>query len=161
LNVVCDASTLIALARLGQLDILGRVGARVMIPRAVYDEVVAKGVGKPGADEIRDAPWIETHEVADRDVVARFRAILDTGESEAIALAQEIEADVIILDDEKARNTARVEGLRVVGLLAFLILAQERGIISHVMPLLDTLMRQGFFIGDDLYHHILRQADEL
>jgi predicted nucleic acid-binding protein len=42
-----------------------------------------------------------------------------------------------------------------------LILAQERGIISHVRPLLDTLRRQGFFIGDDLYHHILRQADEL
>jgi uncharacterized protein len=161
LNVVCDASTLIALARIGQLDILGRVGARVMIPRVVYDEVVVKGVGKPGADEIRDAPWIETHEVADRDVVARFRAVLHAGESEAIALAQEIEADVIILDDEQARNTASAEGLRVVGLLAFLILAKERGIISHVKPLLDALRRQGFFIGDDLYQHILRQTDEL
>jgi len=161
LNVVCDASTLIALARIGQLDILGRVGARAMIPRVVYDEVVVKGVGKPGADEIRDAPWIETHEVADRDVVARFRAVLHAGESEAIALAQEIEADVIILDDEQARNTASAEGLRVVGLLAFLILAKERGIISHVKPLLDALRRQGFFIGDDLYQHILRQTDEL
>jgi uncharacterized protein len=161
LNVVCDASTLIALARIGQLDILGRVGARVMIPRVVYDEVVVKGVGKPGADEIRDAPWIETHEVADRNVVAKFRAILDTGESEAIALAQEVEADWIMLDDEEARNTARAEGLRVVGLLAFLILAKERGMISHVRPLLDALRRQGFFIGDDLYQHILRQTDEL
>jgi uncharacterized protein len=160
LNVVCDASTLIALARIGQLDILGRVGARVMIPRAVYDEVVVQGVGKPGADEIRDAPWIETHEVANRDVVARFRAVLHAGESEAIALAQEIEADVIILDDEQARNTARAEGLKVVGLLAFLILAKEREIISHVRPLLDALRHQGFFIGDELYHHILRQADE-
>jgi predicted nucleic acid-binding protein len=161
LNVVCDASTLIALARIGQLDILGCAGAQVMIPRAVYDEVVVKGVGKPGADEIRDAPWIETHEVADRNVVARFRVILDAGESEAIALAQEVEADVIILDDEAARNTARAAGLRVVGLLAFLILAKEREIISHVRPLLDALNRQGFFIGDELYHHILRQADEL
>jgi len=65
LNVVCDASTHIALARIGQLDILGRVGARVMISMAVYDEVVVKGVGKPGADEVRDAPWIETHAVAE------------------------------------------------------------------------------------------------
>jgi predicted nucleic acid-binding protein len=161
LNVVCDASTLIALARIGQVDILGRVAARVMIPRAVYDEVVVKGVGKPGADEIRNAPWIETHEVADRGVVARFRVTLDAGESEAIALAQEVEADLLILDDEEARNTARAEGLRVVGLLAFLILAKEREIISHVRPLLDALNRQGFFIGDDLYHQILRQAGEL
>ena len=63
--------------------------------------------------------------------------------------------------DEQARNTARAEGLKVVGLLAFLILAKEPGIISHVKPLLDALRRQGFFIGDELYHHILRQADEL
>ncbi len=132
-----------------------------MIPRGVYEEVVVKGVGKPGADEIRDASWIETHEVADRDVVARFCAILHAGESEAIALAKEIEADLIILDDEEARNTARAEGLRVVGLLAFLILAKDRGMISHVRPLLDALRRQGFFIGDDLYHHILRQTGEL
>ncbi len=65
MNGGCDASTLIALARIGQLDILTRVGARVMIPRGVYEEVVVKGVGKPGADEMRDAPWIETHEVAE------------------------------------------------------------------------------------------------
>jgi predicted nucleic acid-binding protein len=161
LNVVCDASTLIALARIGQLDILGRVGARVMVPMAVYDEVVVKGVGKSGADELRDAPWIETHEVADRDIVARLRVILDAGESEAIALAQETKADLLIRDDEAARNTARAEGLRVVGLLAFLILAKERGMISHIKPLLEALKRQSFFIGDDLYHHILRQAGEV
>jgi predicted nucleic acid-binding protein len=132
-----------------------------MIPRAVYEEVVVKGAGKPGAEEIQAAAWLETREVADRDVVARFRVILDAGESEAIALAKEIDADLIILDDAEARNTALAEGLRIVGLLAFLILAQEREMLSHVRPLLDALRRQGFFIGDDLYHHILRQADEL
>ena len=159
--MVCDASTLIALARIGQLDILWQAGAQVVIPTAVYEEVVVKGASKPGSDEIRQASWVETRDVADRDVVARFRAILDAGESEAIALAKEVEADLIILDDEEARNTALAEGLRVVGLLAFLILAKERGIISHVRPLLDALRHQGFFIGDDLYHHILRQAGEL
>jgi predicted nucleic acid-binding protein len=132
-----------------------------MVPIAVYDEVVVKGVGKPGADELRDAPWIETHEVADRDIVARLRVIRDTGESEAITLAREVEADLLILDDEAARNTARAEGLKVVGLLAFLILAKERGMISHIKPLLEALKRQSFFIGDDLYHHILRQAGEV
>ena len=67
---MCDAGALIALARIGQLDILGRVGARVIIPRVVYEEVVVKGAGKPGADEIRDAPWIETREVAETYDVA-------------------------------------------------------------------------------------------
>jgi hypothetical protein len=86
LNVVCDASTLIALARIGQLGVLAQIGARVVIPVAVYEEVVVKGVGKPGADEVREASWIETREVSARAVVAGFRMALDTGESEAIAL---------------------------------------------------------------------------
>ena len=63
---------------------------------AVYDEVVVKGAGKPGSDEVWQASWIETREVANRNVAAQFRTILGTGESEAIALAKESEADLII-----------------------------------------------------------------
>jgi predicted nucleic acid-binding protein len=160
LNVVCDASTLIALARIGQLDILVKIEAQVVIPMAVYEEVVVKGAGKPGSDEIRQASWIETREVSDRDVVAQFRTVLGAGESEVIALAKESDADLIILDDEDARDAALSEGLNVVGLLAFLVLAKEEEIIDQVRPLLDALRRQGFFISDDLYHHILRKSDE-
>jgi predicted nucleic acid-binding protein len=160
LIVVCDASTLIALARIGQLDILVQIEAQVVIPMAVYEEVVIKGAGKPGSDEIRQATWIETYAVSDRDIVAQFRAVLGTGESEAIALAKELAADLIILDDEDARNTAVAEGLKVVGLLAFLVLAKEEGIIHQIRPLLDALRQQGFFISDDLYYDILRRADE-
>jgi predicted nucleic acid-binding protein len=160
LNVVCDASTLIALARIGQLDILRQVGAQVVIPTAVYEEVMVKGAGKPGSDEMRQASWVDTHEVSGREVVAQFHTVLGAGESEAIALAKEIDADLIILDDEDARETAIAEGLNVVGLLAFLVLTKEEGIIHQVRPLLDALRHQGFFISDDLYHHILQKADE-
>jgi predicted nucleic acid-binding protein len=157
---VCDASTLIALARIGQLDILAQVGEQVVIPVAVYDEVVVKGAGKPGSDEVQQALWIETRDVADRNVVAQFRTVLGAGESEAIALAKESAAELIILDDQDARETAITEGLNVVGLLAFLVLAKEEGIIHQVRPLLDALRQQGFFISDDLYQHILQKADE-
>ena len=129
LNVVCDASTLIALARIGHLDILRQVGVQVVIPTAVYEEMVVKGEGKPGSDEIRQASWVDTRGVADRNVVAKFRTVLGADESEVIALAKESEADLIILDDEDARETAIAEGLNVVGLLAFLVLAKEGGII--------------------------------
>jgi uncharacterized protein len=156
LNVVCDTSTLIALARIGQLDILRQVRAQVVIPRAVYEEVVVKGAGKSGADEVRKASWIETLKVSDRDIVAQFRTVLGAGESEVIALVKESDADLIILDDQDARETAIAEGLNVVGLLAFLILAKEEGIIHQVRPLLDALRRQGFFISDALYHHLAK-----
>jgi predicted nucleic acid-binding protein len=161
LKVVCDASTLIALAQIGQLEILARTDARVMIPREVYEEVVVRGVGKPGATEVREASWIETSEVTDHSMVARFRAVLHAGESEAIVLAKEIDADLIILDDGEARDTARSEGLSVVGLLAFLVMAKERRTIEQVRLLLDALKQQGFFMSDELYHHILQRAGEL
>ena len=157
--MVCDASTLIALARIGQLEILERTGAQVVIPRAVYEEVVIQGGGKPGATEVSEAAWIETREVTDRSIVARLRMVLGAGESEA--LAQEVDADLLILDDEEARDTALVEGLSVVGLLAFLVRAKAWGIVREVWPLLDALKRQGFFISDELYQHVLRMAGEL
>jgi predicted nucleic acid-binding protein len=145
LKVVCDASTLIALARIGQLDILRQAGAQVVIPTAVYEEVVVKGASKPGADEIRQASWVETREVSDRDVVAQFRTVLGAGESEVIALAKEHGADLILLDDQDARGTAIAEGLNVVGLLAFLVLAKEEG--RHwwriVWKALNSLVRHG------------------
>jgi predicted nucleic acid-binding protein len=87
--------------------------------------------------------------------------VLDAGESEAIALAQEVDADLLILDDAEARNAALLEGLSVVGLLAFLVRAKAWGIVREVRLLLDALKRQGFFISDELYQHVLRMAGEL
>jgi uncharacterized protein len=161
LKVVCDASTLIALARIGQFETLERTGAQVVIPRAVYKEVVVQGEGKPGATEVSAAAWIETREVTDHSIVARFRIVLDAGESGAIALAQEVDAALIILDDEEARDAALSEGLSVVGLPAFLVRAKAWGIVREVRPLLDALKHQGFFISDELYQHVLRLAGEL
>ena len=159
--MVCDASTLIALARIGQFETLERTGAQVVIPRAVYKEVVVQGEGKPGATEVSAAAWIETREVTDHSIVARFRIVLDAGESGAIALAQEVDAALIILDDEEARDAALSEGLSVVGLPAFLVRAKAWGIVREVRPLLDALKHQGFFISDELYQHVLRLAGEL
>ena len=161
MKVVCDASTLIALARIGQFETLERTGAQVVIPRAVYKEVVVQGEGKPGATEVSAAAWIETREVTDHSIVARFRIVLDAGESGAIALAQEVDAALIILDDEEARDAALSEGLSVVGLPAFLVRAKAWGIVREVRPLLDALKHQGFFISDELYQHVLRLAGEL
>jgi uncharacterized protein len=161
LKVVCDASTLIALARIGQFETLERTGAQVVIPRAVYKEVVVQGEGKPGATEVSAAAWIETREVTDHSIVARFRIVLDAGESGAIALAQEVDAALIILDDEEARDAALSEGLSVVGLPAFLVRAKAWGIVREVRPLLDALKHQGFFISNELYQHVLRLAGEL
>jgi predicted nucleic acid-binding protein len=119
--VVCNSSTLIALARIGHLDILEKEVKSLLIPSAVYEEVVIKGLEKPGAVEVREAKWIEKKDVYDRELVMIFNTMLDLGESEAIVLAKEVKADLLIIDDEEARKKAILEGLNVIGQLAFLI----------------------------------------
>lgn len=65
-----------------------------------------------------------------------------------------------MLDDSTARRLAEQEGCRVVGLLGLLVAAKQRGLLSAVKPLLDAMRNSGFFVGDELYATILRQADE-
>ena len=60
-----------------------------------------------------------------------------------------------------SRGSSLGEGLSVVGLLAFLVRAKAWGIVREARPLLDALKRQGFFISDELYQHVLRMAGEL
>lgn len=160
MNTVCDSSTLIALAKIGHLKILKKIVKNLIIPPSVYEEVVIKGAGKSGSAEIGKAQWIEKRQASDRELVMRLNSILHYGESEAIALAKEIRADLIILDDDKARKVAISEGLRVTGLLILLIWAKEKGVIKKVKPLIDKLKEEGFFISEDLYQNVIQKAEE-
>ncbi len=160
MSVVCDASTLIALSRIGRLDVLEATVGQILIPEAVYKEVVVTGRGRPGAAEVRDAAWIEQRHVSDRERVARYQTSLGTGESEAIVLAKEIHAELLILDDGDAREMARSENLPVVGLLTLLLRAKAQGVVGQIRPLLDALRHHRFFISDDLYDDIIRAAGE-
>lgn len=96
MKVVSDASPLVNLARIGQLALLPQLFGRVLIPDAVWQEVVEDGRGQPGADEIRIATWIERMTVSNRQLVHSLRQDLDAGEAEAIALAVEVDADWLL-----------------------------------------------------------------
>ena len=64
--VVSNSSPLIALAKIGKLHILKELFGEIIIPKAVWNEVVVKGKGKPGAEEVEKAEWIKVREVKDR-----------------------------------------------------------------------------------------------
>lgn len=97
--VVADSSCLIALARSGQLDVLRDLFSQIIIPAAVYDEVVIQGAGRPGSNEVAQAEWIITRQVQDHLAVQALRLTLGRGESEAMVLAAETAARFLILDD--------------------------------------------------------------
>lgn len=97
--VVSDSTALIGLSAIGGLDWLRQIYTEVVIPQAVYREVVIDGAGKAGSQDVANAAWIQTQAIQNlNDKTFLMNVIgLDEGESEAIVLAQEIGADLVLL----------------------------------------------------------------
>lgn len=158
--LVLDASPLITLARIQRLDVLPLLADTIYIPEAVYVESVTQAGDRPGHSDIAHAEWIGRRQVNDQARVTRLRTQIGWGEAEAIVLVQQLHADAVVLDDATARRVAEQEGCAVVGLLGLLVDGKRRGLIPAVTPLLDAMREARFYIADDLYAVILRQAGE-
>ena len=89
-----------------------------------------------------------------------MRVDLDAGEAEALVLAEEIKADWILLDENKARLTADLIGLSTIGTVGILLLAKRMEKISVLKELLDELKAERFFISEEVYKRVLDQAGE-
>lgn len=150
--VVCNATPLIALAAVGQIDLLRALYGEILIPEAVFREVVVVGAGEAGEHEVSTAIWIKRHAVRNGALVKALELDLDAGEAEAIALAVEQNAGLILLDERRGRHAATRLDLTLAGTLGVLVAAKDRGLVRSIRPLLDTLRTQaGFWIGDELH----------
>ena len=160
--VVSNTSPIINLAAIGQLELLQRIYGTIVIPQAVYHEIAVKGHEQAGAREIQIYPWFERYHVQNRSLVRRLENDLDIGESEAIALAVELNADLLLLDERSGRIMAKQLGVTVIGLLGVLLVAKQRGYLEAVQPLLHDLASvAGFWIDRELYTLVLTSAGEL
>jgi uncharacterized protein len=144
-TVIADSSCLIGLARIDRLTLLKDLFTEILVPDAVYREVVDQGAGRPGADAVRAAPWIRCQHVKDQLAVRTLRVNrLGLGECEAIVLALECGANFLILDDAKARRAALALDLPVVGTVAVLHKAAEKGLLRDLDGALARLRQAGF-----------------
>lgn len=159
--VVSDASPLIALSAVARLELLRDLFGTVLIPGSVYAEVVQAGAGLPGATEVDEAEWIRSRPVGNTGFVKVLEMDLDPGESEAIVLALETGADLLLMDERKARRTAMRLGLKVAGTLGLLVLAKQKGLLQEIRPVLDALVNQaGLRIGSGVYQQTMRLSEE-
>ncbi len=160
--VVSNTSPIINLAAIGQLELLRHLYGTIIIPHAVYHEVAVKGDKQAGAAEIQTWQWFESRLAQDRALVRRLEQQLDAGEAEAIALAIEMRADLLLLDERRGRAIARQLGVTVTGLLGVLLVGKQHGHLVAVKPLLGALTRvAGFWIDEQLYRQVLESAGEL
>lgn len=158
--VVSNAGPLISLAQIGHFDVLKSLYGRLYLPQAVWREVTASGLGRPGAELVRTAEWIEIVQI--RDVIAAqiLRERLDAGESEALVLAIELTADLLLIDEARGRRVAEARGMHKSGTIGTLIAAKKRGLIAEIVPLLDELQANGFRMSAALYQTACLLAGE-
>lgn len=158
-KVICNASPLIALSNISQINLLKDLFQKIIIPQAVYEEVVDEGKDRPGALEVKNAvgKWIEVYKVKNLNEVKALRAILDKGESEVIVLAQEINADLLILDNKGPRIFAKHLGLKITGTIGILLLAHEKGFLNNPMLKILELREKGFYISDKVLEETKKQ----
>ena len=149
--IVANAGPLIALAQVGHFDLFKSLYGQLHLPQAVWDEVVASGCGRPGAAEVHAASWIHIVQVHDTTAVQLLQERLDAGESEAVVLAIELAADLLLIDEARGRRVAEARGLNRSGAIGTLVAAKRRGLILAVAPLLAELGAAGFRMSADLY----------
>ncbi len=162
MKVVANASILIGLSSIGRLDLLyQRFPTGILIPPAVWTEVVEQGQGRPGARQVAEAAWISVQSLSRSDMVQLLRLALEQGEAEAIALANELRADVVLLDELDARRVAKQLGLSVLGTVGVLIWAKRTGKLSNLRQALDDLQNTGKFrLSQMLYQKALQEVGE-
>lgn len=158
--VVSNSTALIGLAKIGKIYLLREIFSRIYIPEEVYKEVTEAGRNRPGSDVIRNAEWIETKIVEDRTQVNLLMASLDEGEAEVLALSKELRADLILLDEEKARKSAVIAGFEVMGLLGVLVIAKNLGLIEIISPLIEEPKNKSFRISDRVIAEALLKTGE-
>lgn len=149
--VVCNASPLIALEEIGQLEILKGLFGKVIVPPAVVQEI---------APDLSLPRWIRQRSLKQEIGPLILGASLGRGESETINLGIEVNAHLLILDDRPARRLAQALKLPIIGTLGVILAAKNQKLLPAIKPCLEALLQHDFRIAPALYKQIPTDAGE-
>lgn len=162
--VVSNTSPLLNLAIINHLALMRQQFGEIIIPEAVLKEL-RTDENLPGSQKLREAVdegWLIITPVANQALVELLRRELDRGESEAIALAIQLNADWLLLDERDGRRIARTLGLNLTGIIGIIFRAWREGQVSSIKELINQLKDQAnFHIAPNLEEQILRETNEL
>ena len=158
-KVVVNSTPLIIFGNIDDLKILQELYGEIIIPRAVFEEVTSKD-DDAKLKLSQNLSWIKVLEVQDKNNRKMYQAKLHDGEVEVMMLSNEISADLLIIDDNAAKKTEKFLGFTVTGTLGVILKAKSEGIIPQVKPILDEILRQGFYISSKLMETVLKTSNE-
>ena len=156
--VVCDTSPISNLVRIGRLDILKTVVGRITIPSSVAVELKKLQHYEIDTSFLED-DWVDILEPKDKDFILSLN--LDPGEAEAIALAIELDADLLVIDERAGYKIATEYKLTSVGLIGILIKAKQLGMIESLKYIIEQLQDEaGFWLNRKFVERILLEYGE-
>ena len=151
--VVSDTSPITALLAVKQSELLLRLFGEVIIPEAVETELLRTHSTLPA--------WLHVQSLQNSAKANLYVQSVDRGEAEAIALAEELHADHLLIDERKGRRLAQQQGLPVVGLLGVVLLAKRAKMIPYARALLEQLdQTAGIYLTDELKEAALKTVGE-
>lgn len=156
---VADSSPIISFARAKKLHLIQKVCNEIIIPPAVYDEIVVRGKGKPGAEEIKNASWVTIRKPTNRIEVEKLGRQFDRGESKAIILAEELKA-ILLADERIIIKEARIRNIQIISTHLILVEARRKNLIKNLRKELDELIASGFRTTPELIKETLQKAGE-
>lgn len=160
--IISDTTPIISLLKAEQLDLLQKLFQEVIIPKAVYNELISNTKFQNEAQIIRECSYIFVEEVIDTKSVNIFRRVtgLDAGESEAIVMADEKKADLLLMDERKGRIVAKQMGLTITGTVGILLQSYDEGLLNadEIRESIYKLKECGIRISDSLYDLILEHV---
>ena len=164
-RIISDATPLIYLAKANQLHLLHDMFKEIMIPNAIYDEVVVKGIQKEKNDAFRIKKMIGDGWLQVRTVRIHFQGELPLhpGETEVISLALENGIKTVLMDDVKARTAAEMAGLIPKGTIWLLLKAVKNKILDfdQFLVALEEIVRSGFCLKEDVFLKAVHTAKNL
>jgi predicted nucleic acid-binding protein len=160
---VSNTSPISNLAWIGRLNLVREQFQVVWIPKAVETELqnVPDAAVRKDIDDARNQGWLKSRTASDAALVSLLMVELHPGEAEAIALALEMKAGRLLIDEREGRTMARQLGLSLTGVLGVLLRAKKMGKVKAVKPEIDALKNKArFFIAPALEAAILAKAGE-
>ena len=161
MKAVVNATPLIALAIVDRLSLLPQLFSEIIVPQAVYQEVVVSGMNKPGSEALLAAHWLQVVTPEVTPTIDPLLLGLDAGEMEVLLLAQQLEPDWVIIDERLGRSVAFALGMPVKGTLGILLAAVHAGLLSRDATLADLaqLVHQGVRISSRWQEWFRREVE--
>lgn len=147
-RVAVNASPLITLYRANLHTVLPQIFPEILVPEAVWAEVVSRTHDDSATRGLPGATWAKKTAVANRPEVEAWN--LGAGETALLSLAYADKSVRVIMDDRAARRCANVFGIAVIGTAGVVVLAKRRGLISSVEQALRQLQAAGLWVSEAL-----------